>query len=235
MRLACLVSLSLLLLSGCSVTVVTATCSDAILNGNESDTDCGGSCAACSNGRRCFVNADCQSGVCDGTGVCSGGVVTGLPSSAGAQVYHIDTGAALAVTPGQQAGYGILANVGGSFRVVWTGEGASTGSFNNFTGTVWTTAVIDSVTPGCQGQCDLESGDVVSAPTAVTGGYRVDFDTVASTGLDGFDFTVTAESSQQPVYFDLLVDGVRNEQLVFYTSGGVLSGTATDPFGLTTQ
>ena len=138
--------------------------------------------------------------------------------------------------PGTQAGYGILANAGGSFRVVWTGEGATTGSYTNFTGTVWTTAVIDSVTPGCfQNACPLEGGDSVSAPTAVTGGYLVDFSAVATTGLDGFDFTVTAESAAQPVYFDLLIDGQRFSQLIFFSSAGQAATAGTDPFGLTTQ
>ena len=81
MRLACVFMLSL---AGCNVTVVTASCSDGILNGNESDVDCGGSCAACGNGRRCDFNSDCASGVCSGAGLCSAGT-TGLPSSAGAQ------------------------------------------------------------------------------------------------------------------------------------------------------
>ena len=48
-------------------------CSDGILNGDEADIDCGGSCAnACPNGRKCTQNADCksykcQSGYCNGT------------------------------------------------------------------------------------------------------------------------------------------------------------------------
>lgn len=47
------------------------TCSDTMLNGDETDTDCGGSvCAACANGKMCLVNADCQSNNCSGT-VCA--------------------------------------------------------------------------------------------------------------------------------------------------------------------
>ena len=164
-------------------------------------------------------------------------VVPGLPSSAGAETYHVDPGASLLVSPGTQAGYGITAAVGGgSFRLVWTGEAATTGFYSNFTGTVWTTATFDSVTPGCAGQaCSIESGDFISGATAVSGGQRIDFDAVTTTGLDGFDFTVTADSASTPVYFDLYVDGVRQPQAVFFASGGATATAATDPFGLTSQ
>jgi hypothetical protein len=231
MRLASL----LVLCGGCAITVVDH-CTDGTLDGNESDVDCGGSCRLCPDGRRCDFNSDCAGGVCGAGGVCTTGTPSGLPSSAGADTYNIDVGGSVVITPGTQAGYAVLANVGGSFRLVWTGDGATTGSFSNFTGTVWTTAVIDSVSPGCSdGSCALESGDVVSTPTAVTGGYRVDFDTVTSTGIDGFDFTVTAESAAQPVYSDLLIDGQRYPSLVFFSSNGAAATAGTDPFGLTTH
>jgi hypothetical protein len=46
------------------------TCNDFTQNGNETDVDCGGpDCDPCSSGSACFVNSDCESGVCDG-GVC---------------------------------------------------------------------------------------------------------------------------------------------------------------------
>src|SRR5258706_10525999 len=124
MRLACM----LVLCGGCAVTVVDH-CSDGALDGSESDIDCGGTCRLCPDGRRCDFNSDCAGGVCNSAGTC-GGAPSGLPSSAGADTYHIDPGAALLVTPGTQAGYGVLANVGGSFRLVWTGDGATTGSFS---------------------------------------------------------------------------------------------------------
>ena len=47
-------------------TCVTATCTDALTNGNETDLDCGGPvCARCNIGRRCTVGTDCVGGVCD--------------------------------------------------------------------------------------------------------------------------------------------------------------------------
>lgn len=42
----------------------TATCDDELLNGDESDIDCGGDCPACIDGRDCVAETDCESGVC---------------------------------------------------------------------------------------------------------------------------------------------------------------------------
>ena len=42
------------------------TCVDGILNQDETDVDCGGSCPnKCVVGQSCIVNSDCQSGTCD--------------------------------------------------------------------------------------------------------------------------------------------------------------------------
>jgi hypothetical protein len=50
---------------------VTATCTDTVKNGSETDVDCGGSCGAtCANGKSCLVNGDCVSGNCS-SGVCA--------------------------------------------------------------------------------------------------------------------------------------------------------------------
>jgi hypothetical protein len=53
----------------------TATCSDLVKNGSESDVDCGGpTCGTCANGKTCNVNGDCASGNCSG-GICAPPVV----------------------------------------------------------------------------------------------------------------------------------------------------------------
>jgi len=39
-------------------------CDDALPNGSETDVDCGGSCAACENGRTCRIDSDCALGSC---------------------------------------------------------------------------------------------------------------------------------------------------------------------------
>ena len=48
-----------------------ATCSDGVKNGNETDTDCGGSCKGCATGKVCAKPADCATGACSGS-VCVG-------------------------------------------------------------------------------------------------------------------------------------------------------------------
>ena len=54
-------------------------CDDALMNGDESDVDCGGSCGGCGDGEGCGIGADCLSGVCAGAlcqaAGCSDGVV----------------------------------------------------------------------------------------------------------------------------------------------------------------
>ena len=48
--------------------VVGDACTDGKKDGNETDTDCGGSCAAtCATGKTCLVSTDCASGGCDAT------------------------------------------------------------------------------------------------------------------------------------------------------------------------
>ena len=56
--------------SGICNTTFTGTCAadqcgDGILNNDETDIDCGGSCDACDAGFDCVINDDCDSGVCN--------------------------------------------------------------------------------------------------------------------------------------------------------------------------
>src|SRR5262245_53885504 len=39
-------------------------CMDSRQNGDESDVDCGGSCARCPDGNKCSIDGDCLSGAC---------------------------------------------------------------------------------------------------------------------------------------------------------------------------
>src|SRR5581483_11242975 len=41
---------------------MSATCSDGVTNGNETDVDCGGSCSACALGKMCKLDGDCGTG-----------------------------------------------------------------------------------------------------------------------------------------------------------------------------
>lgn len=46
-------------------------CQDDVLNGSETDTDCGGDCPGCADGSPCDGGGDCQSAVCGDDGRCA--------------------------------------------------------------------------------------------------------------------------------------------------------------------
>ena len=52
-----------------------ASCADAILDGDETDSDCGGSCSRCADGKMCKLAGDCTSGACVG-GACQAAVAS---------------------------------------------------------------------------------------------------------------------------------------------------------------
>ena len=61
-------------------------CSNGVKDGDETDIDCGGSCAMCPLGGDCLLDTDCQSGVCDikdsntceAANTCGNGKIEGL-------------------------------------------------------------------------------------------------------------------------------------------------------------
>lgn len=64
----------------CALATPNDTCFDRVLDGDESDVDCGGSCMACPSSAVCSAADDCQSGSCAGTcaaASCSDGVRSG--------------------------------------------------------------------------------------------------------------------------------------------------------------
>jgi hypothetical protein len=52
------------------VEAATTACDDLVKDGDETDVDCGGSCAPCAWGSGCGLDADCKGGVCD-LGLCA--------------------------------------------------------------------------------------------------------------------------------------------------------------------
>ncbi|HWO21447.1 MAG TPA: VCBS repeat-containing protein [Kofleriaceae bacterium] len=61
---AAITVLAVLGLSGC-VFYLSPQCTDLILNGDETDIDCGGTCGACNVGDRCSRSSDCDQSTCD--------------------------------------------------------------------------------------------------------------------------------------------------------------------------
>jgi len=64
-------------------------CSDSIMNGDETDIDCGGSCDSCNDGKNCLNNSDCVSGYCYGN-ICSVDVNPLLKKYAPVLYFHPD-------------------------------------------------------------------------------------------------------------------------------------------------
>jgi hypothetical protein len=74
-------------LGGCGhKTTVFPTCGDNVVNGEETDVDCGGRiCSQCNTGKHCLVDKDCRSKLCNSDLVCaaptcSDGVLNGSES-----------------------------------------------------------------------------------------------------------------------------------------------------------
>ncbi|HYV47014.1 MAG TPA: hypothetical protein VFA20_19255 [Myxococcaceae bacterium] len=154
----------------------------------------------------------------------------GIPNTA--DVYDITPGASVVIGAGGVAGYGITANTGGVYRLVWNGDQSSSGVHRHFYGSVWSTGTFVTLTRGCfNNVCPVESNDIIGNPVSVTGGQRVDFDAQTADGIDGFDF----QTDFEPVYFDLLIDGSRYPSLVFFSAaalGGTVANVQNVPFGL---
>jgi hypothetical protein len=156
-----------------------------------------------------------------------------IPPSSTA-LYHVQPNTATGVVAGTQAGYGVR-TLGGNdtFRILWTGDGAAGGGYHEFWGTVWTSGHFSGLLPGCtNAACPLEASDFVSGVVNTSGGERVDWDTFANDGLDGFEVT----TDTLPLYFDLFVDGARLPNLVFFpaaSQGGQIATVGTIPFALT--
>jgi hypothetical protein len=157
-----------------------------------------------------------------------------VPAVPGVGVYMIAPNVGTRVAPGVEPGYGITAQADGTYRIIWTGDTGSSGVFREFYGSVWTQGHFTTVVPGCVNNfCALEpaQGDYVSSVFEVPGGQRIDWDTFAADGFDGFDFNVDTE----PVYFEVFVDGESHPELVHFPdalTGNNDAAVGTNPFGL---
>jgi hypothetical protein len=158
----------------------------------------------------------------------------GIPPSTTTS-YPVLVGGTVPIAPGTQAGYALTAPSLMSYQLRWTGDAAvAADGYKEFYGSAWTTGHFTSLTPGCVNDvCPLEEGDYVSGVETVTGGERIDWDTFASDGWDGFGFTTDTE----PVYFDVFIDGNRLPELVSFPVGANATPTipASSPFGVTSS
>jgi hypothetical protein len=182
-------------------------------------------CAACSSA---IITTPPSNGGLHQNGAGSEGVPPSTTAS-----YAVKVGATVPIAPGTQAGYALTSAALMTYQLRWTGDAAvaATG-YREFYGSAWTTGHFTSLTPGCvNAACPLESGDYVSGVQNVAGGQRIDWDTFASDGWDGFGFTTDTE----PVYFDVFIDGSRLPQLVSFQVGtnATTSSPASSPFGVT--
>jgi hypothetical protein len=168
-----------------------------------------------------------------------GNHTTGASSSesvpVGASAYVVLVGGTVPTAPGTKVGYALTSPSQKTYQLRWTGEAKVVADgYHEFYGSVWTTGTFTSLTPGCTNQgCPLEVGDFVSRAENVTGGQRIDWDTFASTGWDGFSFTTDTE----PIYFDVYIDGARHPELFSFPeapSGSDTSPAAT-PFGISSS
>ena len=231
--------------SGCIFVDTGGRCGDGSRNGGETDVDCGGSsCGPCVTGRRCAVAADCVTGTCS-SGICvdhRGGSTLSTPNPQSLTIYRIAPGLGISgIVPGTDIGYFITAstvNNVSTFRLTWTGDASSSGTWRNFWGSVWTPGSVRAQKVGCTSDspCPLEGDDFVSSPYPVQGGTKIDFDAIATNGLDGFDFTIDRE----PAMFDLYVDNRQDPSRVFFPAldgnpPGSLATSGAMPFGLNTR
>ncbi|MGO8995435.1 MAG: hypothetical protein ACLQVI_19155 [Polyangiaceae bacterium] len=160
------------------------------------------------------------------------GASEGIPPSS-TTTYAVEVGGTVPIAPGTQAGYALTASALKTYQLRWTGDASvNADGYKEFYGSAWTTGHFTSITPGCvNSACPLETGDYVSGVETVTGGERIDWDTFASDGWDGFGFTTDTE----PVYFDVYIDGNRLPQLFYFPVGTneVTTSPASSPFGVT--
>ncbi|NUO52601.1 MAG: hypothetical protein HOV80_27460 [Polyangiaceae bacterium] len=82
-----------------------SSCTDNLQNGDETDIDCGGSCAPCNDGSNCDGPTDCVTGFCV-EGVCCESACTGVCESCVEAATGDPNGVCAPITPGAQCAPG---------------------------------------------------------------------------------------------------------------------------------
>lgn len=119
--------------------------------------------------------------------------------------------ATIDLTPGVAVGYYVTYETGGRWHVRWTCDSYASGFGCAFDGQV-TASVGDAL--GDLQPVELETADAVWMVDEA--GTAIGYSALATTAVDGFDFTAAPGAK---VAFDLLVDGYRYWQFVFFPSG----------------
>jgi len=126
----------------------------------------------------------------------------------------------LGFAPGIDAGYYIVSNGQGGWAMQWTADaklvGGGAAAFDGKLSCMGSGSFANVAT------VSFEADDMMSMPKS----SEIDFSSVASTGFDGLQFTTGPDG----VTFDLLIDGERRPDLVFFLQGGRLVTPATVPF-----
>jgi hypothetical protein len=135
----------------------------------------------------------------------------------------VDTGATLSYTVGVDAGYYASYKGNGAWHFEWTCDTKLSASGCNFTGTI-VAPPNATVTP-----FELEPEDsLVVTPSANE--TLAQFDTITTTGIDGVDIVTAAGATLQ---VDFFVDGLYQNQIVFFPSHGAAVNPACLPAVLT--
>ena len=105
-----------------------------------------------------------------------------------------------------------------------------------FEGSIWTPGHFSSIALGCSNNsCTLEPDDVVGpVDGSMGGGEHIGFKTTATDDLDGLEF----HADKEPVYFDLMYDGQRQNGRVVYSNAdknGSFGNPQMIPFGITSK
>jgi hypothetical protein len=216
--------------AGCGGDGTTATTSTGA-----SSTGAGGG----GGGKSTTASTTTGSGMGGGSATASSGTGLGMdgpPVPVGAPVYNMKPGGGTSVGPGSQAGYGITGDGAGTFVIFWTGNTQPGNPPVAFEGSIWTQGHFSGIALGCSDDsCTLEAGDVVGpVDGSMGGGEHIGFKTTATDDLDGLEFTVDKE----PVYFDLMYDGQRQNGRVVYSNadkGGSFGNPQMIPFGITSK
>lgn len=185
------------------------------------------------------TNTSTAAGMGGGSATASSGTGLGMdgpPVPTMAPVYNMKPNGGTSVAPGSQAGYGITGDGSGTFVIAWTGNTSPGNPPVTFEGSIWTLGHFSSIVLGCSDDsCTLEPDDIV-APVdgSMGGGEHIGFKTTATNDLDGLEFFVDKE----PVYFDLMYDGQRQNGRVVYSNadkGGSFGNPQQIPFGITSK